>query len=302
MCILLTIQTGTIFVVHNFNVLGIAKIKNLYIIAAMSILFPMALFSLNAGDITPSLWLIVAPLCISVIQHGKKLVYWNIIVFSVLLIICGFPTILVICGNKTLTDLVQSLYKTLAYPEGVYIWYCLRFTKIISIFSNLALVCYAVYYKEQMYKVQLEELKDQLNRNNELDSKMKPIDEEDENKKYDKLYDTIVEYMENKQPFTKEDFSIAQLSIALNINTSYISSAIKIKQNINFSTFVNTYRIEKVKKMLQYNVKKYTLEHIYMSSGFKNQSTFNKAFKLYEGITPTEYIKKLHDAMTEFPE
>jgi AraC-like DNA-binding protein len=299
MCILLTIQTGAIFIVHNFNILGISKIKNLYTIAAMLILFPMALFDLNVDNITPLLWFIIAPLCISVIHHGKKRIYWNIIAFSFLLIICGLPTILSICRNKSLTNLTQSLYKTVDYSKGVYVWYCLRFAKIISIFANLALVCYAVYYKEKMYKVQLEELKDQLNRNNELDSKMKPIDEDDENKKYDKLYDTIVEYMENNQPFTKEDFSIAQLSIALNVNTSYISSAIKIKQNINFSTFVNTYRIEKVKKMLQFNVKKYTLEHIYMSSGFKNQSTFNKAFKLYEGITPTEYIKKLHDTMTE---
>jgi len=34
------------------------------------------------------------------------------------------------------------------------------------------------------------------------------------------------------------------------------------------------------------------LKYIYLSSGFKNQSSFNKAFKEKEGITPSEYYKQ----------
>jgi AraC-like DNA-binding protein len=49
-----------------------------------------------------------------------------------------------------------------------------------------------------------------------------------------------------------------------------------------------------VKDMLNNDVdKKYTLHYIYTSAGFRNQSTFNKVFKLLEGITPSEYITKI---------
>jgi YesN/AraC family two-component response regulator len=260
----------------------------------------MALFSLNVGDITPSLWLVAAPVLISVLQQGKKLIYWDIVIFTFLFTICALPTILTICGNDALSALVNSLYNMVDYPQGSQLWYYLRSSKIMAIFTIFVLVCYAVHYRDKLHKIRLEELYEQLTRNNdnELIKRIKTIadeDDDDESKRYDKLYNRIVEYMEMNRPFTKKDFSAAQLSIALNINASYLSLAINAKRNMNFNTFVNTYRIENVKKMIRFNSKKYTLEHIYLSSGFKNQSTFNKAFKQYEGITPTEYIKKLND-------
>ena len=36
--------------------------------------------------------------------------------------------------------------------------------------------------------------------------------------------------------------------------------------------------------------KNYKLNYMFSKSGFKNQSTFNKAFKKIENITPSEYI------------
>ncbi len=37
--------------------------------------------------------------------------------------------------------------------------------------------------------------------------------------------------------------------------------------------------------------KDYHNKYIYLSAGFRHQSTFNKVFKEIEGITPSEYIK-----------
>jgi len=298
-CILFIVQVGTLVVVRNFHILGIAKVYRIYTIIALSLLFPVALFDNNYGSIEASMWYIVAPLIISVVQQqGKKLVSWNIFAFSLLFVILVFPMILKMCGlEANMNIFIKKLYKNVDYldfKKNEYLWYFIQYFKLISMFSIFALVCYCVHYKEKLYKLRLDDLYENISQNaeNELNATIK----DEELKKYEKLYTDIVKYMETNRPFTDKDFSIAQLSSALNINPAYLSSAISMKRNMHFNTFVNTYRIENVKQMLRFNAKKYTLEHIYLSSGFKSQSTFNKAFKLSEGITPTEYINSLENS------
>ncbi|MDR1584605.1 MAG: helix-turn-helix domain-containing protein, partial [Prevotellaceae bacterium] len=64
---------------------------------------------------------------------------------------------------------------------------------------------------------------------------------------------------------------------------------------MNFNNFINRFRIHKVKEMIQNDTKQqYTMQHIFLSCGFQSQSAFNKAFKLQEGVTPSEYAKSLN--------
>jgi YesN/AraC family two-component response regulator len=139
----------------------------------------------------------------------------------------------------------------------------------------------------QLLKSKLDQCLELLKK---TDQKIK-INETSEDK-HNELYSSILKHFETNKPYINPDFDIAQLAIALNSNGSYISKAIKINRDMNFNAFVNNYRIEKIKEMIQENNSKFTLEYIYSSSGFKNQSTFNKVFKLIEGITPSEYYKK----------
>jgi YesN/AraC family two-component response regulator len=133
-------------------------------------------------------------------------------------------------------------------------------------------------------------LKSKLDQYKKNEQKIKIIENNDE--KYSELYENLLNYFETQKPYMNPELNIAHLSIVLKTNNAYISKAIQINRNINFSTFVNTYRINKVKEMIKENQSKYTLEYIYISSGFRNQSTFNKIFKSIEGITPSEYYKK----------
>lgn len=112
--------------------------------------------------------------------------------------------------------------------------------------------------------------------------------------KLNKLYDSIATYMRNRKPYCDPDFTISQLSEAIDSNVTYISKAIKLNKDVNFNVFINSYRIDLVKEMLDNDYQnKYTMRYIYTTSGFRHQSTFNKVFKQISGVTPSEYIKKL---------
>ena len=60
----------------------------------------------------------------------------------------------------------------------------------------------------------------------------------------------------------------------------------------NFSSYLNTLRVEAVKQAFEDSETNHLpILTIAMDCGFKSLSTFNKAFKTLEGITPTAYRK-----------
>ena len=76
----------------------------------------------------------------------------------------------------------------------------------------------------------------------------------------------------------------------MNISPVYLSRLFKKEEGINFLDYLNQYRIDAAKKLLQnpqYNV----LEAADMT-GFKNTRYFSKIFKKNVGLTPSEYRKR----------
>jgi YesN/AraC family two-component response regulator len=110
------------------------------------------------------------------------------------------------------------------------------------------------------------------------------------------LFKDVKKIVEEEAYFKDVDFTISQLSIMLKSNNLYISKSIKANDFSNFNHYLNTCRIENVKKLLsENNISRVTLMYIYTESGFSNQSTFNRVFKQIEGITPSEYIMTIRD-------
>ena len=93
--------------------------------------------------------------------------------------------------------------------------------------------------------------------------------------------------------FLDENLSLAETAKKLDTNTSYLSRIINEHYHVNFSAFLNRYRIEEAKKMIlddKYN--NFSMEGIAKSSGFRSKSSFNQAFKISTGLTPTDYAVK----------
>jgi AraC-like DNA-binding protein len=89
------------------------------------------------------------------------------------------------------------------------------------------------------------------------------------------------------------ELSLTQLAKTLQTNPSFISMVVNKGFGINFNDFVNQFRIEAVKALLQKGEHKtQTLLAIAFECGFNSKATFNRAFKKATGQSPKEWIAK----------
>jgi AraC-like DNA-binding protein len=103
----------------------------------------------------------------------------------------------------------------------------------------------------------------------------------------------IESLMQETKQYRNQELSIYNLSKELEINKTYLSYVINEKKGQNFSSFINQYRINEAKiLLLDKEMENYTIEGIANTVGFNSKSSFNAAFKKYEGMTPSEYKKQ----------
>lgn len=224
------------------------------------------------GQITTFMWFFLIPTASMIFYSVRVVMFWNIYIFilicSVFLVSLFFPDL----PTVSLTG------------------------KQISTINILTIICFLVLFFYFLYCMNIiNQIK--ITISNELDSEDIHIENnhtEQDVEKLNRLYESIVMHLHKKKPYCDPDFTISQLSIAIDSNITYISKAIKLNKDVNFNIFINSYRIDMVKEMLNNDYQnKYTMRYIYTSSGFRHQSTFNKVFKQISGITPSEYIKNV---------
>lgn len=85
------------------------------------------------------------------------------------------------------------------------------------------------------------------------------------------------------------DISLDKLARELNYSKFYISHLINNIYGCNFRTLINTYRISMAKNLLTSS--NISVCEVAYACGFKNQSTFNRIFQQYSGMTPSTYRK-----------
>ena len=104
----------------------------------------------------------------------------------------------------------------------------------------------------------------------------------------------ILGSFEKDQLFLDQNLAIDELAKKIDSNKTYISYTINKNFKMNFSSFVNQYRVKKARILLSSSkYKNYTIETIAQESGFKSITVFNKAFKKFTGLTPSNFIKNL---------
>ena len=120
-------------------------------------------------------------------------------------------------------------------------------------------------------------------------SKSALLDEQKE-----ELIQRLNELMEFEKIYTKKDLTIVVVAKILNTNKSYISQVINEYLGINFSTYVNEYRVKEARRLFtDEQFRHLTIESIAGDSGFNSVSAFNNAFKKFTGLTPSYYLKSI---------
>ena len=107
-------------------------------------------------------------------------------------------------------------------------------------------------------------------------------------------FNKIKSQIEKKELFTNPKLNLRTLALELGVKEKELSRLINECGKINFYQFVNEYRIEKFKQLIQSSkFDQFTLLGLATEAGFSSKSTFYAAFKRFEGMSPKQYEKSV---------
>ncbi|WP_024771216.1 helix-turn-helix domain-containing protein [Aquimarina macrocephali] len=93
--------------------------------------------------------------------------------------------------------------------------------------------------------------------------------------------------------YKQNDITLHGVSLLLDTTRHNTSQIINEHFGLNFFELINKYRIEEAKEILKgERYKGFNIIDVAYEVGFNNKVTFNKSFKKYNQITPSEYLKR----------
>lgn len=122
-----------------------------------------------------------------------------------------------------------------------------------------------------------------------LDKTEEPITTDE----FETLFRKLHKYMNEKKPHMNPELRLSDLSHELDIPAHKLSQVINTVANQNFFEFVNSYRVNEVKKRLpKTEYKHLTMEGIAKECGFNSSASFYRVFKQQTQMTPSQYIQQ----------
>jgi len=107
------------------------------------------------------------------------------------------------------------------------------------------------------------------------------------------LLERLLQHMQTQKPYFEPELTLDALAAQLQVKPKILSQVINELQQQNFFEFINHYRIEEAKKLLNNpKDKKITVLEVMYEVGFNSKSSFNTLFKKSTGLTPSEYKKQ----------
>ncbi|MEM7551481.1 MAG: helix-turn-helix domain-containing protein [Bacteroidota bacterium] len=92
--------------------------------------------------------------------------------------------------------------------------------------------------------------------------------------------------------YLNQELRLKDLAEELEMRPHHLSELLNQHMSITFFDLINRYRVEEAKNQMLSNPH-YTLLQIAFESGFNNKTSFVNAFKRFEGMTPSDYMKKM---------
>ncbi len=105
-------------------------------------------------------------------------------------------------------------------------------------------------------------------------------------------YEEVLRLMEQEKMYLDPELNLKELASRIGISSNYASQILNHYSGKNFFEFVNGYRVEEVKRLLNDEAYSHlSLLGIGMECGFNSKSTFNLSFKKLTGHPPS-YFKR----------
>ena len=109
------------------------------------------------------------------------------------------------------------------------------------------------------------------------------------------LYEALGTLMKDRKPYQDTELTLFTLAKQLRIHPNHLSQIINQHRNQNFFDYINEYRVNDVKEALfSRKYDNHSLLGIAHEFGFNSKASFNRAFKKFTGMTPSEFRKTVH--------
>ena len=106
----------------------------------------------------------------------------------------------------------------------------------------------------------------------------------------DEMKEKILNIIVMQKKYKDKNYSAKQLAIDLGTNTRYVSAVVNVKFGVNYTTFVNKYRIKEAMKLLaDPHYGSLNMQEVSDMVGFANRQSFYAAFYRLQDTTPREY-------------
>ncbi len=106
----------------------------------------------------------------------------------------------------------------------------------------------------------------------------------------DEIHTKVLVLMETAKPYLNDSITLFGMAEMLRVPPNHLSQVINLLEDKNFFDFVNFYRVEEVKRIIHSNqLNHFTLLGIALECGFNSKAAFNRAFKKFTGLTPSEF-------------
>ena len=106
-------------------------------------------------------------------------------------------------------------------------------------------------------------------------------------------HQNLLKLMLDEELFLEEGLTLGEVASSVNIKPHQLSEFLNKYLDISFSTFINSFRIDKAKELLLEDSASVT--SVAYKVGFNSKANFNLAFKTLVEMSPSEYIKKNRD-------
>jgi AraC-like DNA-binding protein/tetratricopeptide (TPR) repeat protein len=102
------------------------------------------------------------------------------------------------------------------------------------------------------------------------------------------LFNQIGAVVLEEELFRDTELTLVKLAKRVNSNTTYVSEAINSNLGMRFNSFLNRIRIHEAQKIMLEQDE--PIDRVMRMSGYRNRSTFYRAFQAETGLTPREFI------------